>query len=177
MGFVDDTDSEADDDTRSDYTTTTLDDEEALQETPERQPLLASSNGDATSRAMTPTTKDNTILSVTKSRRQGMTEAAEIWGELEDDKPTYKEGSRRASTMSLPSRFSRRGTVGQEDGVNESTSLLRAGTSRSLGRRAGNRRRSSMRASRRDSQQDALGGWWKMKWWKRRKGDGDGDED
>ncbi|KAI9697397.1 MAG: hypothetical protein M1836_004675 [Candelina mexicana] len=180
MGFVDDTDSEAsDDDTQSGYTSTTIDDEEALRETPEHQPLLSSTNGDAASRVMTPTTKDNTILNVTKSRRKGMTEAAEIWGELEDDKPTYKEGgARRSSTMSLPSRF-RKGSISQEDGPTESTSLLRSGTSRSHGRSfgSGRRRRSSARTPRRNTagSQDALGGWWKMRWWKRRKGDGEGE--
>ncbi|KAI9716806.1 MAG: hypothetical protein M1812_005146 [Candelaria pacifica] len=187
MGFVDETDSEDDDDddTRSGYTSTTIDDEEALQDTPERHPLLSPLNGDTTSRVMTPTTKDNTILNVSKSRRQGMTEAAEIWGELEDAKPTYKESTRRTSTMSLPSRLRRETITNQEDGPNESTGLLRSGTSRSIGRGFGtttSRRRSSLRrVSRRNSERrkDALGGWWKMKWWKNRKdrGDGDGDGD
>ncbi|KAI9817462.1 MAG: hypothetical protein M1827_001072 [Pycnora praestabilis] len=175
MGFVDDT-SEGED-ARIDYIT---DEEEAIESNAaERQPLLR--NGDP----MTPTTKDNNILSATRPRRQGVAEADEIWGELEDDAPKAVPAPfvsrRRSSILSAPPR-SRRRSTGMAP--TESSSLLRSQTMKSYGYRRRSRQFAAESASRsttslksRDRKlQGAIGGFWEMRWWKRRKG-GDQDRD
>jgi drug/metabolite transporter (DMT)-like permease len=135
---------------------------------------------------MTPTTKLDTVLGATRPLRKTvrLTEADEIWGELQDDdtKSTSPGLPRRSSThITLPKSSQ------PEDNPNspeptESTSLLR---NNSLNRRRrrrstgfpGFRARPASRSfnKRRNTQsqpQEALGGFWKLKWWNRSWGGG-----
>jgi hypothetical protein len=165
LGFVEDTDNE-------EYSDSFNADEEAAI-TSENQALL---NGEP----MTPTTKIDTVLGATRPLRKTvrLTEADEIWGELEDSdtKPVTPSPRplRHASTTLPPPAFG--------DGEpNESTSLLRSSTGLSTRRK---RRRStgfpgfiprpSPRSSKRRNTktQDALGGFWKMRWWRNKRGKG-----
>jgi drug/metabolite transporter (DMT)-like permease len=166
LGFVEDTDNEESDSYNAD--------EEAAIGA-EHQALL---NGEP----MTPTTKLDTIIGATRNIRKTvrLTEADEIWGELQDDdakSPPPRAASRRASAH-FPTSTTESGSE-----PNEHTSLLR---SNSLGRRR--RRRSTgfpgfmarpeprSKSSKRRSQ-EAVGGFWKMRWWKNRKGNGKGPPD
>ena len=113
------------------------------------------------------------------SIRKGITESEEIWEELEDDavSPLVPFHQRRASARSTPSRERKSRPQSGDGGYSpsESSALLgRTGTGRSYRDR---RRRSAPglniqglgdgREERRSSgQQQALGGWWKMRWWK-----------
>jgi len=126
----------------------------------------------------TPTSKNNDLFSITRLRRPGITESEEIWDELEDDSLADLSpfSHRRSSVLS-----SRDQTLVDEDAPTESTVLLsRTGTGRSY--RDHRRRRSvpvldsgAMERRRRSvSSQEALGGWWKMKWWKERNEKGKG---
>ena len=179
MGFVSD-------DSNSDTETTLMtpnDEEESL--ISERSPALdrQKENSNRTHYDNhTPTTKDNDLLSVTRLRREGMTEADEIWGELEDDTPIISSpfSNRRSSAKSTPSRLRSSGAMDDNDGLispHEGTALLeRSGTGRNYRDR---RRRRSMPSGggdrRRESQaQGALGGWWKMSWWRGHKKEGKG---
>ncbi|KAI4254227.1 MAG: hypothetical protein LQ352_003210 [Teloschistes flavicans] len=177
MGFVDESplDSEAEE------TSLLLDTDEEAAAT--QRP---SSNGKLSSPLLkTPTTKNNDLLNVTKARRKNMTETEEILEELEDDTLTElfspslaHQHRRRSSARSTPSR-----SVGlqpeEAEQPDERTALLaRTGTGRSY--RDRRRRRTSEPSvggsqtprSGRDGSQDALGGWWKMGWWRGRDGKG-----
>ncbi len=123
--------------------------------------------------AVTPTSKHNDLLNITRLRRHGVTESEEIWEELEDD--TISELSplpgRKSSARSTPSSKPTSKGDPMDGPPNESTALLsRSGTSRSY-RDKGRRRSTHLRDAhehdrrRSTSSQDALGGWWKMKRW------------
>jgi hypothetical protein len=164
LGFVEDTDNE-------EYSDSFNADEEAAMRS-EHQALL---NGDP----MTPTTKSNTLLGATRNIRKTirLTEADEIWGELEDDtskSPSPSRPPRRASHTLPPPAME-----GFE--ADEHTSLLRSNTGRQRRRRStgfpGFAARSSPRAPKRRSTyqpQQAVGGFWKMKWWGKTDGGGKG---
>jgi hypothetical protein len=166
LGFVEDTDND-------EYSDSFNADEEAAISS-ENQALL---NGDP----MTPTTKLDTVLGATRPLRKTvrLTEADEIWGELEDSdtkSPTVSPRALRRASTTLPAPIL---GVGQEP--DESTSLLRSNTTLSSRRK---RRRStgfpgfiprpSPRSSkRRNTQnQETVGGFWKMKWWGNKTGKG-----
>ncbi len=162
LGFVEDTDNE-------DYSDSVTADEEAAISS-EHQALL---NGDP----MTPTTKSNTVLGATRHVRKSirLTEADEIWGELEDDNTKSPSQSRppRASTAPPPPAL-------ESSEPDEHTSLLRSNTGRRRRRRStgfpGFTARPSPRGPKRrhTQSQDAVGGFWKMKWWGKRDGSGKG---
>ncbi|KAH7336133.1 hypothetical protein BKA65DRAFT_458689 [Rhexocercosporidium sp. MPI-PUGE-AT-0058] len=156
LGFVEDTDNDESSDSLN------VDEEAAIGA--EHQALLRN-------QPMTPTTKLDTVLGATRSVRKTVrvTEADEIWGELEDDTTKTPSPSRpppRRASSGLPEPTVR-------DEPDESTSLLRSNTfSRRRRRRStgfpGFTARPSPRGSgRRHKSQDATGGFWKMKWWKR----------
>jgi magnesium transporter len=163
MGFVDDT---SEDDGDGNYRS-----DEEIAIGGERQALL---QGDA----LTPTTKYDRLLSATRLQRRGMTEADEIWGELEDDATRYPGPlpRRSISGISTVSRLRR----SDDDATHETTSELRPVTSRSNRSR---RKRPGSSHFRKPSEeqspqigtpkvtksQSALGGWWRMEWWKRRR--------
>ncbi|KUJ23536.1 uncharacterized protein LY89DRAFT_635850 [Mollisia scopiformis] len=165
LGLVEDTDND-------EYSDSLGADEEAAMGA-EHQALL---NGEP----MTPKTKMDTVLGATRNVRKSvrLTEADEIWGELEDDDTKSPSPSRppRSSSNSLPAPAIRPGDS-EGDIPDETTALLRRDT---LGRRK--RRRSTgfpgftARPVRRRTthSQDATGGFWKMRWWKDRKGSGKG---
>ncbi|KAH7418027.1 hypothetical protein BKA64DRAFT_653369 [Cadophora sp. MPI-SDFR-AT-0126] len=155
LGFVEDTD--------NDESSDSLNADEEATIGAEHQALLRNE-------PMTPTTKLDTVLGATRNVRKTVrvTEADEIWGELEDDttkSPSPSRPPRRASS-GLPESAIR-------DEPDENTSLLRSNTfSRRRRRRStgfpGFTARPSPRGSgRRHKSQDATGGFWKMKWWKR----------
>jgi hypothetical protein len=165
LGFVEDTDNE-------EYSDSFNAGEEAAI-TSENQALL-------NDEPMTPTTKIDTVLGATRPLRKTvrLTEADEIWGELEDsDTKSVTPSPRplRQASTTLPSP-----ALGDGE-PDESTSLLRSSTGLSTRRK---RRRStgfpgfiprpSPRSSkRRNTQtQDALGGFWKMRWWRNKRGNG-----
>lgn len=142
LGFVDDTDNDESSDSLA------ADEEAASQ----HQALL---DGEP----MTPTTKLDAVLGATRHVRKTvrLTEADEIWGELQDD--DAKAASPRPQVDEEP---------------DESTALLRSNTmTRKKRRRStgfpGFIPRPSPRHSRRRSQ-GALGGLWKMRWWDKNKG-------
>ena len=166
LGFVEDTDNEEYSDSF------TVDEEAAI--ISENQALL---NGEP----MTPTTKIDTVLGATRPLRKTvrLTEADEIWGELEDSDTKSVTPSprplRRASTTIPPP------ASGDGAEPNENTSLLRSSTSLSLNARKKRRRstgfpgfipRPSPRGPKRRNTQDALGGFWKMRWWRDKRGKG-----
>ncbi|KAL8701926.1 MAG: hypothetical protein Q9201_004656 [Fulgogasparrea decipioides] len=165
MGFVDsESGSEADE--------TSL-----LTNTDEEAPR-SSSNGKVPSPLVkTPTTRNNELLNATKRRRKSMTETQELLEELEDDtlaelySPALSH-HRRSSARSTPSK-----TVGfradDAEQPDESTALLgRTRTGRSYRDRRTRRRSepsrggSQRRRGSRTGSQEALGGWWKMRWWR-----------
>jgi hypothetical protein len=161
LGFVEDTDNE-------EYSDSYNADEEANIGA-EHQALLDND-------PMTPTTKLDTVLGATRNVRKTvrLTEADEIWGELED--------SDTKSVTASPRHFRHAATTLPSPAMNpndnepdENTSLLRSNT---LGRRR--RRRStgfpgfiprpSPRSKRRSTQsQDGVGGLFKLSWWKSRR--------
>ncbi|KAK0112886.1 hypothetical protein ONS95_014607 [Cadophora gregata] len=156
LGFVEDTDNDESSDSLN------ADEEAAIGA--EHQALLRNE-------PMTPTTKLDTVLGATRHVRKTVrvTEANEIWGELEDDtaaKPPSPARPPRRASSGLPESAAR-------DEPDENTSLLRSNTfSRRRRRRStgfpGFTARPSPRGSgRRHKSQDATGGFWKMKWWKR----------
>lgn len=160
LGFVEDTDNDESSDSL------TADEEAALSD--QHEALL---NGEP----MTPTTKLDTVLGATRHVRKTvrLTEADEIWGELQDD--DTKAVSPSHSRVSLPA------AVREDEEPDESTALLRSNTlTRKRRRRStgfpGFIPRPSPRHSRKRSQ-SALGGFWKMKWWKRGGGSGKGPPD
>jgi magnesium transporter len=159
LGLVEDTDNEEYDDI------STPDEEAAISIENER--LL---NGEP----MTPTTKLDTVLGATRKVRKPvrLTEADEIWGELDDDaKVSPPRPLRRSSTVRTQQGL----TQGTEppDTPNEATSLLRSRSFRRRRRRStgfpGFMARPSPRSPklRGNESQDAFGGFWNMKWWQR----------
>jgi magnesium transporter len=147
LGFVEDTDN----DETSDSLTA---DEEAAS----HQALL-------NSEPMTPTTKLNTVLGATQHVRKTvrLTEADEIWGELQDDD----------TKATSPSPHARPPALRVDEEPDESTALLRSNTMNRKRRRRstgfpGFIPRPSPRHSRRRSQ-GAIGALWKMRWWNRGK--------
>ncbi|KAI9725746.1 MAG: hypothetical protein M1828_002629 [Chrysothrix sp. TS-e1954] len=103
MGIVEDTlSSSATDSLASSSASSIIDEEAALNDDPENAPLLGQ-----TKRTLTPTTKDNAILRVTKQRRQRYAaDADDIWDALMDsDRRSTKRqegksnGMKRVSTL------------------------------------------------------------------------------
>jgi len=163
LGFVEDTDNED-----NEYDPELADEEAAIGA--EHQALL---NGEP----MTPTTKLDTVLGATRNVRKSvwMTEAAEIWGELEDDE------SKPSPTR--PRRQTSGNHEGQEAMPNETTSLLRSNSGRRRRRRStgfhGFKARPTSRNSKRKSveSQEAVGGFWKLRWWNSKRDQGKGPPD
>lgn len=122
------------------------------------------------------------LPAIMRTRQNGMAEADEIWGELEEGGPSplmSPFSQRRSSARSTPLGI--RPSTAMTDSTelpapDETTGLLaRTGTGRSY--RDRKRRKSAPIGGdgTQERAQDALGGWWKMKWW-RDKGKGrDGD--
>ncbi|KAL9131947.1 MAG: hypothetical protein Q9217_000227 [Psora testacea] len=183
LRFVDDQDSSDADTTSS---TPEIDEEAAL---------LGKESSYSTDRPCTPMSKNDAILKIRPLYRKGATESEEIWEELQDElfyslpypsSPLQHRRSSARSTSGPPPNRNSRVLFEPRDETTptESTSLLaRSGTGRNY--RAHRRRRSApgpkVRAretSRRSAgSQEALGGWWKMKWWKTEKvGKGKGKE-
>ena len=171
LGFVDDQ--------SSDGETTT-----PIPTTDEESALLGKESPYPSDDPQTPTTKNNDLLYITRLRRKGVTEREEIWDELEDDAltPLSPFSNRRSSMRSTSNPTSKRNSHFDLPDVDEAPSeasalLARSSTGRSY--RDHRRRRSAPgvevrareRRKRSASSQEALGGWWKMKWWK---GDGKG---
>ncbi|TVY17089.1 putative magnesium transporter NIPA8 [Lachnellula arida] len=147
LGFVEDTDNDESSDS-------IIADEEAAAS---HQALL---DGEP----MTPTTKLDNVLGATQPVRKNvrLTEADEIWGELQDD-------DTKATTSSPHAR------PPEDEEPDESTALLRSNTTNRKRRRRstgfpGFIPRPSPRQSRRRSQ-SSIGGIWKLRWWKRDKKD------
>lgn len=160
LGFVEDTDNEESDSLTAD--------EEAVMGA-EHQALL---NGEP----MTPTTKLDTVLGATRNVRKTvrLAEADEIWGELQDDdaKPSPGRPPRRAFTMFAETLHP------EDEPPDETTTLLRSST---MGRRRRRRstgfpgftarpERSERSKSSKRKSQNAVGGFWKMRWWNRKDG-------
>ena len=180
MGLVsDDSDSEIEADFLPD-------DDQESQMNSMNSPLLDSKSGESSNanrrrfhNSQTPTSKNNDLLGATRARRIGLTEANEIWGELEDSKPdplSSPFSQRRSSARSTPSNVRQVGETGHGVPPSESTALLeRSNTGRSYKDRR--RRRSvplgdgSTRERKRSGLQNALGGWWKLAWWRVRSGE------
>ncbi|KAG9237066.1 hypothetical protein BJ875DRAFT_185092 [Amylocarpus encephaloides] len=170
LGFVEDTEDEG-------YSDEMLADEEAAIGS-EDGVLL---NGEP----MTPTTKLDTVLGATIHVRKTvrLTEADEIWGELQDDDSKVTSPRRSSTNLPLP-RSLRQGDSAVDQEPNETTSLLRQS---SLSRRRRRRstgfpgftaRPASRSFKKRPTQpQEAIGGFWKMRWWKRGDGGGKGPPD
>ncbi|KAL9122588.1 MAG: hypothetical protein Q9187_000859 [Circinaria calcarea] len=190
MGFVsDDSDSEAE--TSLLPNDEPADDEES-QFPSESSPLFLSGHQSATANGkaydgLTATIK--TSLNQSRLHRRALAEADEIFRELEEnDSPTSQSpfSNRRSSARSTPSRLRPHSAI-ENDNPNpppppdETTGLL-ARSSRGRSYREKRRRRSmplgdSEGCKRRgDGAQDALGGWWKMRWW-RGEGKGNGKDD
>ncbi|MCJ1479422.1 hypothetical protein MMC13_008107 [Lambiella insularis] len=130
-----------------------------------------------------PLTHSSDLLSA-RAPRPTMAEVDEIWGELEEDALTPLAspfGPRRSSARSTPlgdRPSSARAASAELLPPDERVGLLaRAGTGRSYRDR---RRRRSMpvvgrgdEGRRGSAPQEALGGWWKMRWWRARGGGAD----
>ncbi|MCJ1397506.1 hypothetical protein MMC11_000699 [Xylographa trunciseda] len=134
-----------------------------------------------TSTPVTPSARNDDTLGAARARRSTMAEVDEIWGELEEDTPTQSPspfGPRKLSARSTPVRdrpSSSMMSSGELAPPDETTGLLaRSGTGRSY--RDRRRRRSAPLGGREGARvaQEALGGWWKMRWW-RDKGPPSGD--
>ncbi|KAL8773508.1 MAG: hypothetical protein Q9209_001612 [Squamulea sp. 1 TL-2023] len=137
-------------------------------------------------------TKSNGLLSspsLPKTPRKGLTETEEILEELEDDtlaelfSPSPFSHRRRSSARSTPSQPRPAETSGGQP-ADETTALLApTGTGRSYRDRRRRRRSetnvpgSGRRRGSSHGSQDALGGWWKMRWWRGRDGKGKGPDD
>ena len=166
LGLVEDTDNE---DSSDSYQ---ADEEADIGQ--EHQALL---NGEP----MTPKTKQDTVLGATRNVRKivRLTEADEIWGELQDDDAKTSPSrlvQRRPSTSTSQDQPEGFPAVAEPD---ESTALLRSITSAKRRRRRstgfpGFTARPERRASGKHKSRDAASGFWKLKWWKQRKGSGRG---
>ena len=172
LGLVEDTDNE-------DYSDSLNADEEATIDS-SHQALI---NGGP----MTPTTKLDNVLGATQKVRKTvrLTEADEIWGELEDDDAkSLPQHPARRSSASLPLPVALQQEQGTEELSlpDETTSLLPRTTTISRRRRRrstgfpGFMARPSPRGSKRRSthSQEATGGFWKMRWWRRESTGGKG---
>jgi len=164
MGFVDD----ANEDSGDDY----YGSDEEIGIGGERQPLL---QGDAYS----PTAKYDKLLGATQLQRHRMTEVDEIWGELEDDATRFSASLPRRSISGLSTASRPRRS--EDDATRETASLFGSTTARgnrnrrkrlaSLQFRKPSREQSPQVVPPKDTQpQSALGGWWRLEWWKGRKG-------
>ncbi|KAI9880760.1 MAG: hypothetical protein M1830_000649 [Pleopsidium flavum] len=166
MGFVDDNNDRIHDNAQDGH----LVDEESALANYERLSLLRHSNGDP----RIPTKRHSDFLRSIRSTTQGIVEADEIWGELEDDTTVFvrpvSNGASSDTGMLGKVRSS------EDDGAHESTALLRAEN----GRTYRERRRMSAplpqlavwRSSRRSNASDsrthlAPVGWWNWQWWTR----------
>ena len=130
----------------------------------------------STSDSRTPTMKNNDLLSITRLRRNGITESEEIWEELEDDAlaemlPFLR---RRSSAQSNPSlNLHSRESPPNENTNEPTTPLARSGTGRSYRNRRRRRSTPNMgtqereRSRRSASSQEITDSWWKFKtWWR-----------
>jgi drug/metabolite transporter (DMT)-like permease len=145
LGLVEDTDNEEYDDI------STPDEEAAIGVENER--LL---NGEP----MTPTTKLDTVLGATRKVRKAvrLTEADEIWGELDDEaKVSPPRPLRRASTART-----QQGLGQGEEPPDEATALLRSNSFRRRRRRSTGFPGFIARPS---PLSPKSGGFWRMKWW------------
>ena len=124
---------------------------------------------------LSPNARNGGTLGVTRARRTTMAEVDEIWGELEEDGPTPLSspfGPRRSSARSTPSRDRPSSSIissGELPPPDETTGLLaRSGTGRSY--RVWRRSRSAPlgHGERVGLAQEAVRGWWKMRWWRTR---------
>lgn len=124
---------------------------------------------------MTPKTQLDTVLGATQNIRKTvrLTEADEIWGELEDHSNS-KNSSELPRSLGRAATIAREAQVGEGEDADESTSLLRSSTLPKRRRRRstgfpGFTARPSPRGSRRKvtPAQNAIGGFWKMGWWKK----------
>lgn len=195
MGFADDSPTPTPTSTSpSSPTLSTITDEEiAISANGKPSPYLhprKHSRHTSLSNPRTPIAKHSAHLYSNRHGRDPVTESEEIWEELADDtlSPLLSGfHQRRSSARSTPSGDRQR--PGSCDGAaadspTESTALLaRTGTGRSYRDRRRRRSaphleglgRSQTQERRRSSvQQDALGGWWKMRWWKKGRDEGDG---
>ncbi|KAF8241918.1 hypothetical protein K440DRAFT_608022 [Wilcoxina mikolae CBS 423.85] len=104
-------------------------------------------------------TKNITHSTRTRRCRRAMSQAEEIWGELQDN------------DEAVPSRFVTVTDSDFDDGANERTDLLRKTPMRRKSRYGFPRVAGSSqtrRISKSAVPQEAIGGWWKLKWWKRK---------
>ena len=191
MGFIDDSPSSTTNTTNSPALSTITDEEipgSADGRPPPYHHPRKHSRHTSLSNPRTPTARKNGLLYSARHGKSSVTESEEIWEELEDDtlspllSPFHQ---RRASARSTPSRELQRprSSAGAPASPTESTALLaRTNTGRSyrdrrrrqsaphlegLGRpQAHGRRRASV-------QQDALGSWWNMRWWRKESDDVD----
>ena len=190
MGFIDDSPSSTTNTANSPALSTITDEELAGSADGRPSPYHPRKHSRHTSLSnpRTPTARNNGLLYNARHRRNSVTESDEIWEELEDSthspllSPFHQ---RRVSARSTPSReFQRpRSGAGAPASPTESTALLaRTGTGRSYRDRRRRRSaphleglgRSQARGRRRASvQQDALGGWWKLRWWRKERDDED----
>ena len=122
---------------------------------------------------LTPNARNSDTLSATRARRTTMAEVDEIWGELEEDALTPLSSPfalRRSSARSTPLRDRPSRSMissGELSPPNETTGLLaRSDTGRNY--HVWRRRRSAPLGDRETAglAQEALGGWWKMRWWR-----------
>ena len=191
MGFINDSPSSTTNTTNS-PALSTITDEEILGSADGRPPPYhhprKHSRHTSLSNPRTPTARNNGLLHSARHGRSSVTESEEIWEELEDDtlspllSPFHQ---RRASARSTPSRELQRprSGAGAPASPSESTALLgRTDTGRSYRDRRRRQsaphleslRRPQAQGRRRASvQQDALGGWWNMRWWRKESDDGD----
>lgn len=137
----------------------------------ERQSLLRHSTGDMRTHCK----GQDKNGSMTRARTLNVTEAEEIWGELEDDASVFVPPSAvgHASPVSTLGRVQSDGDAG----VRNSTTMPRAESGRI---RVQNKRvsmpaphrtepESSSRSERRDPRsQEPLMGWWRWQWWRQR---------
>lgn len=187
MGFID-----SDNDTEASSPLLPIDDEESLN---------AKSNGHLSSPLLTdaksPTnpTKDGLLSPLhSRSRKRGMTETEEILEELEDDtltelfspSPFSHHHHRRSSAKSTPSKARGANTYDEGQPADDETTALLGRTETGRSYKDKRRRRRSepsvmgsagRRRSSRDGSQEALGGWWKMGWWRSRDGKGKDADD
>ncbi|RDL37130.1 Multidrug resistance efflux transporter EmrE [Venustampulla echinocandica] len=170
LGFVEDTDMDESSDSYN------ADEESSIGA--EHRALL---NGEP----LTPTAKLDTVLGATRNVRKPvrLTEADEIWSELQDD--DSKPGSPNTTKRSLSMTTTPQQSTSQEP-PDETTSLLPSHSSHRRRRRRSTgfpgftarpspRTPNKRRASRQS--QGATGGFWKMQWWKRGGGGGKGPPD
>lgn len=118
-------------------------------------------------------TATGTLSTITRNRQTGKAEVDELWGELEEGGPSplmSPFSRRRSSARSTPLGFPPSSGMTESTELppsDETTGLLaRSGTGRSY---RGRKRRKSVPPGgngTQDRAQDALGGWWKMRWWR-----------